>query len=593
MRALVVLTCAASLAAACGPGGADAERCKIQLLPGDLVITEVFADVKASAGGTGVDTGKEWLEIYNARGEAIELAGVTITHSRPDGSKANSHVMGAATIAPGQFFTLGNAAQPFVPAYIDYGYGADLGDMFNSDGGKLALSCGDSEIDSAIYDEITEGHARELTSAQAPEYLLNDDQASWCQANESEFEAENFGTPGSANDCQPLVVGQCRDGATMRNAVAPGPGDLVITELMPSPSKAGDTTAEWFEARVIKDVDLNGVGLDRLGDATAKPDLLTSVDCLRAPAGSYVVFARSTEAAVNGGLPASAILGTFQFSMITGTPAAPGDVAIVAGTTTIDAVRWTRSTTGTSLQLDPDLLDPTANDAESNFCNATTPYGLGDLGTPGLDNTQCGALPSGDMCDDGGTPRPIVAPVAGQLVISEVLANPAGFPDPDDPTIPPRTRNDDAHREWFEVANVGAAAFDLNGLRVGRVGANGTPVQSARCISVAAGGHAVFARSNDPTVNGRLPRVDATFSFALVDANADVQIARDAEILDAASWKSVSSGVSRQLDPAHLTTTDNDDLLADKRFFCGGQTPYGDLTNKGTPGAANATCPPR
>jgi hypothetical protein len=87
-----------------------------------------------------------------------------------------------------------------------------------------------------------------------------------------------------------------------------------------------------------------------------------------------------------------------------------------------------------------------------------------------------------------------------------------------------------------------------------------------------------------------LPRVDATFRFTLVDSNGDVQIAHGADVLDAASWKSVASGVTRQLDPGHLTTADNDDQLGDHPLFCAGQTAYGDLTNHGTPGAANAPC---
>lgn len=574
--------------AACGPSKDDGGGgCKTALLPGDLVISEVFADYKAPSGGTGADTGKEWFEIYNARSEPAALGGLTITHSRPDGTKPNLHVMASVMIAPGQYFTLANAAQEFVPAYIDYGYGPDLGDLFNSDGGKLALSCGDTEIDSAVYDSVHEGHARELSAAQLPDYTANDRQAGWCEATASEFEAGNFGTPGQQNDCQPVVSGQCDDGGAMRDAVTPGPGDLVITEVMPNPAKAGDATGEWFEAKVMRDVDLNGVGLDRVGD-TAKPDVISGARCLAARAGSYVVFAKSTDMATNGGIDPSVIVGTFKFSMVTGSAAAPGDVAIVAGTTTVDAVRWTGSSNGKALQLDPDLTDPTANDTESNFCDATAPYGLGDLGTPGLANSQCGALPGAGMCDDNGRMRPIVAPAAGKLVISEVLANPAPYPDPDDPS---KTLNDDAHREWFEVTNVGATAFDLNDLQVGRIGATGAPVQSATCLSVAAGKAAVFARSNDPALNGKLPRVDATFSFALVDSNGDVQIARGADVLDAASWKSVGSGLTRQLDPAHLTTDENDDKAGDRTHFCAGATAYGDGTNKGTPGAANAPCP--
>jgi hypothetical protein len=576
MRALLALAGATALAAACGPSTPSSDGCKVPLLPGDLVITEVFADWKAAAGAAGADTGKEWFEIYNAKGQPIDLEGLTITHSRADGSKSSTHTVSQGIVAPGQYFTLGNAAPGLVPAYIDYGYGTELGDLFNTDGGQLVLACGDHEIDRAGYASIKEGHARELTAAQAPDYTLNDEPASWCQANDTEFEAGNFGTPGSDNDCQPIVVGQCNDAGTLRDAVAPAPGDLVITEVMPSPSRVSDAAGEWFEARVVNDVDLNGVGLDRAGDTNIKPDVITSPDCVHARAGSYVVFARSNVAATNGGISAPPILGTFKFSMIAGSPTAPGDVAIVAGTTVVDAVTWTRSTPGKALQLDPDLIDASANDTESNFCDATATYGLGDLGSPGAANAQCTMLPPAGMCDDAGVLRPIVRPAAGQLVISELLANPANV-----------TGATDAPREWFEVANTGTTAFDLNELAVGRIGAAGAPVQSARCISVKARGFAVFARSNDPAANGMLPTVNATFGFGLVDTSGDIQISDGATVLDKVTWSSVTSGVTRQLDPAHLTAADND-VAAN---FCAGTAPYGDLTNKGTPGAANSPCP--
>jgi hypothetical protein len=309
-----------------------------------------------------------------------------------------------------------------------------------------------------------------------------------------------------------------------------------------------------------------------------KPDVISSTDCIHVRAGNTVVFAKSTDPSANGGLPAASIAGTFKFAMIPGTPAAPGDVAILAGTTLVDAVTWTKSTAGKSLQLDPDLVDASAasaNDIESNFCDATAPYGSGDLGSPGADNTRCAARPAPGMCDDGVAIRRILAPAAGQLVISEILANPANVPGASD-----------APREWFEVANTGAAAFDLNELIVGRIGAAGAQVRSARCITVVAGGFAVFARSTDPTRNGMLPSVAATFNFGLVDTNGDIQIADATGVLDTVTWAKVTAGVSRQLDPAHLNTADND--AADS--FCAGTAPYGDSTNQGTPGAANVPC---
>ncbi len=161
---------------ACGPDDSG-PGCKDSFHAGDLVITEVFADFQAPAGGTGTDTGKEWFEIYNNLDRPVDLKGLTIVHSRPDGSKAQSHTMIDVTLAPGQYFTLGNATPDLIPAYVDYGYSADLGDFYNTDGGKLALKCTDAEIDSATYEGVKAGHSRELSSASAPDYTFNDDYA--------------------------------------------------------------------------------------------------------------------------------------------------------------------------------------------------------------------------------------------------------------------------------------------------------------------------------------------------------------------------------------------------------------------------------
>ena len=571
---------------ACGPSANTTGACKDSIVVGDLEVTEVFADFKAAAGGSGADAGKEWFEIFNASDRPIDLEGLRIDHSRPDGSKLQSHVMTTATVAPGQYFTLGNSTPDLVPAYIDYGYSADLGDMFNADGGKIALNCADSEIDSAIYDTVKEGHSRQLTAATAPDYTLNDDQLNWCEASDSTFEASNFGTPGGDNDCTPVVIGACNDAGVMRPTVSPTVGDLVITEVMPNPAAVADAEGEWFEAKALSDIDLNGLGLDRAGDSS-NPNVITSPDCIHVAAGSYMLFAQNADMTMNGNLPAGSVKGTFNFAMIDGTVAAPGDVQIVLGSTVIDAVTWTSTRSGRSHALDPDLQDPSANDAESNFCDGTTQYNmvaaLTDFGTPNADNDQCVLLPPAGMCSDAGVNRNIVKPAAGQLVITEVLANPANVLD----------GTTDAQKEWFELTNTGATAFDLNELILKSPGTTGTPVASAACISVMPAAFALIARSNDPTKNGMLPPPDVTFNFSLVDsgANAGVSVLDGATVLDAVAWTAVGSGLTTALDPDHLNTLDNDVFNVTAGAICRGATAYGDATNKGTPKAANEQCP--
>lgn len=563
--------CLALLLAACGPDDTSGP-CKDNLVAGDLVITEVFADYAAPTGGTGTDDGKEWFEIYNNSDRPLSLKGLTIVHSRPDDSKPSSHTMTDVTIAPGQFFTLGNSTSDLVPPYVDYGYSASLGDMYNSGGGKLALRCGDSEIDAAVYDSVKSGRSRQLSNASPPDYTTNDDLAAWCEAKDTEFEANNFGTPGEDNDCAPVVAGACSDAGTMRPAVAPDVGDLVITEVMPKPAAVSATVGQWFEVRAMKSVDLNGVGLDRANDSSGAT-VLSSASCIHLDAGQYAVFARSDDMTMNGGLSTA---GTFSFSLNPTT--VPPEVQVVYGATVIDSVAWTTSSTGRSLALDPDFTDATGNDTPGNFCNGATMYNMTangtDYGTPGKDNEQCAAQPQPGQCLDNGVPRAIVKPAADALVINEFLANAAG------------TGTDPA-QEWFEIVNVGTAAFDLNGLGLQGNTTTINVIQSVDCKPVAPNGFALFAHST--MNNGGLMNVDATFTFSLAQSSGKIQVLDGTTVLDAITWPSSPAqgdGIASQLKPTATTTTGNDDPAS----FCpatAAQQYSADAANYGTPRAAN------
>ncbi len=555
---------------ACGPASNDV-GCKEKFVSGDLVITEVFADYAAPAGGAGTDDGKEWFEIYNNTERPVSLKGLTLVHSRPDDSKPVTHTMTEVTVAPGQYFTLGNATSDLVPAYVDYGYSADLGSFYNSDGGKLALKCGDSEIDSAVYDTVKSGHSRELTASAAPDYTLNDDQTNWCQGDTTEFESGNFGTPGSESDCQPVVVGTCSDGGVMRATVAPTPGDLVITELMPKPKSVSATVGQWFEIKALVDVDLNGVGLDRANDNNIKPEVITQSDCVHLTAGSYATFARNADMTMNGGVTA---IGSFSFSL---SPTSNADVQLVYGADVIDAVTWTTSTSGASLSLAPAATDAASNDDPTNFCNGSVLYNTMDFGTPGMANNACPVVVQPGQCLDNGTPRAIVKPAAGALVINELLANPAGA-------------GTDTTGEWFEITNASATAFDINGLTLKGTAAAGSTITGQDCKSVPAAGYALFAHSTDPAVNGGLPAVDATFTFALAQTNGSISVLDGATVLDAVTWATPTQvdGVAAQLKPTNIDVTANDNAApTNTTNYCPAGTDYGTAMNKGTPGALN------
>ncbi|HUH04819.1 MAG TPA: lamin tail domain-containing protein, partial [Kofleriaceae bacterium] len=293
-RAFVVST-ALLLGAGCGPSGDDDDlpACAANLLAGDLVITEVFADA------VGEDEGKEWFEIYNATNQTLDLAGVVLTASKSNGEDAATHVMTQQIIDPGQYLVLGGVAPEFRPSYVDYGYGPDLRvgssrGLPNSDG-KLELKCDVVIVDEMTWSSSSSGKSRALDGSRAPDYNINDDQMLWCDSV-TEFELGSFGTPKGPNDaCSNITPTMCNDNGTPRALVSPELGDVVITEYMARPSSPpGAANGEWLELLVTRDVDLNGLQLGQAEPDTGPKNVsmaLASADCLRFTAGSYVLLA--------------------------------------------------------------------------------------------------------------------------------------------------------------------------------------------------------------------------------------------------------------------------------------------------------------
>lgn len=563
----------ASLAAACGPGDDDDASSCSGLVAGDLVITEVLADYDAPAGSSGVDEAKEWFEIHNASSRALELGGVLLEHGRPTDVVFENHVMRDLTLAPGEYLVLGNVVSDLLPDHVDYGYADDLGSLFNSDGGRLALRCGTTIVDEAVYDQTAPGKSRQLDGGNPPDYVANDDLANWCEAEESatfEYEPANFGTPGAVNqDCMVVIPGTCDDNGIARATIPPQVGDLTITEVHPDPNAVADAAGEWFEVRVNNPVDINDL---ILAGATGTPTTLSSASCLRAEPGTYLLFAKNADMLMNGGL--TGVDGTFTFGLAnTG-----GMVRVLIGAAELDSITYGNATAGTAIQLDMGLTAPTDNDLPANLCNATTVYGGGDRGTPGAENTDCGGM-MGATCIDAGTgqPRPIVKPTTGQLVINEWM------PDP--------THVTDATGEWFEVR--ATADVDLNGLQGGGASLGAMPLIPAggNCVRVATGGLAVLARTTG--ANGLPASVTpvGTFTFGLTNGASSFQIGIDGMNLATATWASTSvAGSSWMLDSDGTQCTANVTVPAAVMPYANGAMAG---TDRGTPGAVNSPpeCP--
>jgi len=568
----VALVFGAATLAACTPGPAPANNKCAQLMPGDLVITEFMKNP------VGTDAGKEWFEIHNPGSDPVDLQGIDLALSKADGSGEKRHRVISVTVPAGGYLTLGDAeavagsdpdAGATLPSWLDYSYGKSLGAMANTTG-RIALKCGTVLLDEVVYaDGGREGHSHELNGAVAPDATGNDEAESWCTTSASAYDDEgtHFGTPGAANGvCGGAPGGQCRDlvSGQLRAPVVPGPGDLVITEIMANPNAVLDASGEWFEVYAPnRAVDLNGL---KVGSADADGALLGgSESCLTVGAGGYAVLARKSDPAANGGL--NNVLATFSRSLTN----AGGTLALRAGDTIVDVATYGSDRPGKSHQLSSGLLDAASNDSADNFCPAISPMANGDFGTPGAPNVACPIpLPNGQCKIPGtDTARAIVNPVVGDLVINEYMADPTAVVD--------------TQGEWFEVyvqRNV-----DLNGVQIGAA-ATGI-IQGADCVEVQAGDYLVFARSDDPEANGGLPGVFRTTSLSLGNSSGSIVISLNGNTLDEVSWSSaVPAGRSSQVKPAHRSVTGND-VAAN---YCPGTTAYGD-GDSGTPGAANVCGP--
>ncbi|MGK0362023.1 MAG: cysteine-rich repeat protein, partial [Bradymonadia bacterium] len=168
------------------------------------------------------------------------------------------------------------------------------------------------------------------------------------------------------------------------NAARPGADDLVITEIMKNPTAAPDATGEWFEAINVsdRDVDLFGVVIrdDDFDDFTISESIVI-------PAGAYIVFGKNIDPAVNGGLDVDVL-----FSGVT---LANGTDEVVLDNwrgIEIDRVNYSDAdfpdNSATAFQFGGDLAADDNNDG-ALWCDSTSAYGAGDLGTPGADNDGC------------------------------------------------------------------------------------------------------------------------------------------------------------------------------------------------------------
>ncbi|WP_341868140.1 lamin tail domain-containing protein [Corallococcus carmarthensis] len=348
------------------------------------------------------------------------------------------------------------------------------------------------------------------------------------------------------------------------------PGDLVITEYLNDPAGA-DTGKEYVELHnpTRETVDLLGVTLFTARDEEAQERVYTFTTGLPVDAGTFVVLGDVRE----GALPEHVDQTYGDALGALGNSA--GLLGLRCGTRVLDTVVLTApAKSGAARTYDGRLVpDAEDNDDLSRWCDAP--------GSPGSANTPCpaqadGGVPSGDggrvtTCLPPGavSPREVQSPRPGELIITEVMANPRG---------------DDTVGEWLEVR--ATAPVDLNGLTVG-TDTSGTRLESEHCLSLAAGESALLTRRREPEMNGGLPEPLAMFSVDLRNAGGVVAVRAGSVLIDSALYGLAQDGVATQVSAPLTADAKSNDVSAS---WCAATEAYGDKGNRGTPGRTNRTC---
>jgi len=187
--ALVALGCARDpLDNACPPAQA-----------GDLVVTEIRGPQ------AGADTWGQWIEIYNASGQDLALAGLAVEVLRIDGGDSwvilvRDHDLLAGA---GEYVVLGRRPATNVPAHMTYGYLPDFDHDFPPGAVVTVSSCG-TVIDEMVYRNLPEGGSWELSGAiDPPSAAANDDENSWCIDTTPNTSMTELGLPGSPRERNP------------------------------------------------------------------------------------------------------------------------------------------------------------------------------------------------------------------------------------------------------------------------------------------------------------------------------------------------------------------------------------------------------
>ncbi len=202
--------------------------------------------------------------------------------------------------------------------------------------------------------------------------------------------------PGTPEDCTVTAGNACYSG-TCQPAVAAAAGDLLVTEVMHSPT-GGSDDARWFEVKNLSAKLINLAGVLVEETVGAKSFTIATTSPVLVPPNGYLVIGGSTNVAANGGAKVDlawtggftlSASGHLKLSIPGATPVVLADLTWGAGFP---------ATTGKSMNLSSKVFSKKSMNGKTAanyawwWCDATAEIKTGgDLGTPGAANGDCGA----------------------------------------------------------------------------------------------------------------------------------------------------------------------------------------------------------
>jgi hypothetical protein len=168
---------------------------------------------------------------------------------------------------------------------------------------------------------------------------------------------------------------------------------------MQNPSAVSDSDGEWFE---VHNTTETGIDIDgwTILDNDIDYHVISNGGPLVVPAGGFLVLGINDDFTTNGGVNVD-----YQYSNIFLANGSDELVMLDVGGAEIDRVEWDNGATfpdpnGASMSLINPALD---NNVGANWCESVTPFGSGDRGTPGSENSCVVVIPPFGVCGDEAT----------------------------------------------------------------------------------------------------------------------------------------------------------------------------------------------